>query len=165
MDLRHRLSLRGTLAGAFLLLAGCGSPADPDVADAQRFDVSVSVSRSEVPLGETANVLIIATNPTLETLTFRSNSCVTVYAVLDLLGNELFRRPWFCNDIGLTHEVGPGEALEDTIPFDGHGPGSAIPGLPFDTLPPATYGIRGRVSGGVWSPGEPIRIRLLPRSP
>ena len=155
MSTTRRDPRRAAVFAASLYVVACNST-DPDIADTLRFQISVDVSPSEIVLGDTANVTVTASNPTRDTLTFMSNECTSFYDVQDSLGTARFSYPRACNDIGLTHRVGPGESWVDTLPFDGRGPGDVHPR---DTLSPGSYIIRGRIYGGPWSAPVSVRFR------
>jgi hypothetical protein len=145
-------------------LTACSDPLGPDV---EHVAVLVTLSRSEMMVGDTAEVRVVARNPTRRVLTFYTNACVLGVRLLDPSGQVVHQDPVACNDIGLRHELAPGESLEQTFRFDGTTTwGRAPEGIPVRFwVPPGTYDVIGGISTNFFSPSPPVELRILPSSP
>jgi hypothetical protein len=155
-------------AGVFLLLmAACTNPSEPE----QSLQVTVAVSRSVVPAGDTLSITVTAFNPTRSEVVLRpAGGCMPLdYRMYDAAGERL------APPVGLScavagglpegwNRLGPGESRQVThrwsAIYDYH-----VAGVPLRELPPGDY----RVVGGIaqepdlGNPSEPVVIRVEAR--
>jgi hypothetical protein len=115
-------------------------------------------------VGDTTGVRVVARNPTRHVLTFRTNDCVLGVRMLDGSGHTVFQDPVACNDIGLTHELSPGESIERKFRFDGTSTWGRLPeGIGTDfALAPGNYQVIGGISVDILRPSPPVKLRIRP---
>jgi len=146
------------------LLAACTESVAPDV---DYVDVAVTLSRSEIVVGDTTEVRVVARNPTRRVLTFHTNACILGVRLRDVSGDVVFQDPVACNDILLTHALSPGESIEQTFHFDGTSTWGALPeGISARiALPPGIYQLIGGISADILSASQPVDLRIRPGPP
>ena len=148
-----------------LAFAACSDVVGPDV---EYIDVSVTVSASEMVPGDTIQFRVVASNSTERTLRFNTNSCVLLVRLIYGAGYTVFQDPTTCNDIGLTHELGPGSSIEATWNFDGSsswGPFlDELGNEATNTLAPGAYQVVGGISAAFLNPSNPVELQIRPKS-
>lgn len=155
---------RWTWLGLVVSATALGSCTDSLGPDVDYIEVSVVLSQSEMSIGDTTEIHVIAHNSTERTLTFRTNACVLGVRLLDRTGYPVFQDPTTCNDIGLQHELAPNESLVETFLFDGSttwGPFVDETGNQARVfLAPGTYQVIGGIAAGMLNPSSPVELRI-----
>ena len=142
----------------FLLLATLASSSctDPVPPALDQLDVSVTLSKVDIVLGEQTELRAVAANRTSRDITVVTNTCVLIFEVVDP-GGRRFVEPIVCNDIEVQHTLRPGESLQHNVPFDGTGwlavGGDRGPG-------PGDYIVRAGVSTALRSPSPPVALHV-----
>jgi len=138
-----------------LLLAACTDPTAPGV---DLLDVSVTLSKVDIALGEETEFRALVANRTARDIAFATNTCVIVFEILDADGRR-FVEPVVCNDIEVQHLLRPGESLQRNVIFDGTNwiAADANPGPG-----PGDYTVRAGVSLALRNPSSPVGLRIRP---
>ncbi len=100
---------------AVVVLAGCSGATGPHI---DGIEVTLSLSREEISVGDTVEIRILATNTTVNQLDFITGACDLFVRFLRL-NRVVLTRPSACNSTTHPHTLGPGESLERVVMFDG----------------------------------------------
>jgi len=153
--------MRQLNAIVLLLVTAIGLGCSPTAPDVDRLHVAVTVTPSTVRPGEDVTVRVLAGNLTPTHLEFSSSSCVLTMRIFDDDGDEVYPIGYPCFDIRLVHTLAPGEYLEETFDFDGHGRRGEDHDYERYPLPPGSYWIEGTATNSF---REPVRIGRAPGS-
>ena len=107
--------MKRILAATIVVLAGCGLITGPHI---DGIEVTLSLSREEISVGDTVEIRMLATNTTASQLDFFTGGCGLFVRFFQL------RRPVpalsvTCVSTTIPHTLGPGESLEQVVLFDG----------------------------------------------
>jgi hypothetical protein len=117
-------------------LTACGGPGDPaDIG----MDVTVALSTSSAPLGDTVTVTVTAFNTTGEQLSLGFlGPCSVTFEVLDGTGNVVAPEPPICPIIDWVPTLAAGQSIGLAIEWRGERQAGTG-----DYLAPGTYRVRG----------------------
>ena len=142
-----------------LSLSACLEPTVSDLT----VDVTLTVDRTVLRAGETANVAVAATNRGTRTATINNGGCPAAFVVVGPDGAVAIPGPQICAAILSLRELAPGETyvIRHMWRLD-----AAVPGeTTTRPLPSGSYTLRGRVFGQdlrAESPPVDIRIEASP---
>ena len=154
------------LAVAILALAGCSDSTGPTI---EGIEVTLSLSREEIAVGDTVEIRVLVTNATASELVFVTGVCdILVYF---LRSRKVVRQlPDSCNSISHQHTLGPGESVERVLLFDGtterfvNNPGGRSFYRPFP-MDPGTYmlfaGLSGIPGSDLVNRSEAVVLRIV----
>jgi hypothetical protein len=159
-DIVHSVAL-GFVA---VSLIACGS--DVLAPDVEQVQLSLTLSHSEMVVGDTIELRAVGTNTTRNTLRFMTHACST-FQFRIIYGADLvvFRRPTTCNSIGAQRVIEPGDSIVETVQFDGTatsaGPFRDANGeVPTLTLAPGRYTVVARPEGAEGNESNTVELRI-----
>jgi hypothetical protein len=161
------MAIRGTaLCILTVLFASCGS--DVLAPDVDQVQLSLTVSQSEMVVGDTVELRVVGTNPTPNTLRFTTHACATFHFRI-LYGADLvvFRHPRVCDSIGAERVIEPGDSIVETVLFDGtatspHPFRDANGEVPTLTLAPGRYRVVAAPEGAQGNESNTVELRIRP---
>jgi hypothetical protein len=149
-----------------LPLIACGS--DVLAPDVEQVHLTLTLSQTEMVVGDTVEIRVVGTNPTRNTLRFTTGDCA-VFHIRMRWGADLvvFRHPTVCNDIALERVIEPGDSIVETTLFDGT---VAPPGPFLDangeeptlTLAPGRYTVVATPPGAAGNESNTVELRIRP---
>lgn len=146
---------RRMLAGLAFTVAGCSEPTASD----RGVEVALTVDRSVLRPGDTAQLTVTATNRGPRTVSINGGACPGAFVVLDANGALAGPGSRMCTLVLIVRELAPGETytFRDTWALDGTGGSWNAPRL----VPPGVYALRGRVFGeDLRAESAPVEIRV-----
>jgi hypothetical protein len=156
----------GAAALCSLFAASCGTDVfGPDV---DHVVVSLTLSKSEIVLGDTVELRVVGTNPTQRTLRFVTHACAA-FSVRILHGTDfvVFQHPRVCDSIGAERVLEPGTSIEETVLFDGTGSAGPFRDENGDrvtvTLAPGVYTVVAAPEGVPGNRSNAVDLRIWPR--
>lgn len=147
-------------------LIACGS--DVLAPDVEQVELSLTLSHSEMVVGDTIELRAVGRNTTQTTLRFTTHECAA-YHFRIIYGADLvvFRHPTTCNSIGAQRVIEPGDSIVETVLFDGTatsaGPFRDANGeVPTLTLAPGRYTVVATPEGAVGNESNTVELRIRP---
>jgi hypothetical protein len=136
---------------------------EPTVSD-RGVEVTLTVDRTVLRPGETAQVSVAATNRGARSVTINSGGCPAAFVVLDQRGTLIRPGPQVCAAILTTRALGPGESYVFRHAWRVEGAsGTASAPQP---LRAGTYVLRGRVGGQyLRAESSPVEVRVEAPAP
>ena len=158
-----RRSIQGALYLALALTASCGT--EVIVPDVELVRMSVSLSTRDLVVGDTVEIRVVGTNPTTRTLRFTTHACAAFIVRIRFSADVVvFQHPRFCNDIGSERVLEPGEAIEETVLFDGTGSPIGFRDENGDEvilrMAAGTYTVVAAPEGAPDNQSEPVELRI-----
>lgn len=145
---------RLTFAALALPLVACSEPTVSD----RGVEVTLTVDRSVLRPGETAQVNVAATNRGTRPVTINASACPAAFVVLDQSGGAITPAPLTCTLVAVTRELAPGESYVFSQAWNltvASGAGFA------EQLRAGAYTLRGRVVGAnLRAESAPVGIRV-----
>ena len=146
---------RLTFAVLALPLVACSEPTVSD----RGVEVTLTVDRTVLRPGETAQVTVAATNRGARSVTINSGGCPAAFVVLDQRGTAATPGPLTCAAVAVTRKLAPGESYVFRHAWGlevASGSASVL-----QPLGPGAYALRGRVFGAyLEAESSPIEIRV-----
>jgi hypothetical protein len=154
------MAIRGAALGFVAVpLIACGS--DVLAPDVDQVQLSLTVSQTEMVVGDTIELRAVGTNPTRNTLRFTTHDCAAFHTrILDFEGSVVFRHPTTCNSIGAERVIEPGDSLVETVRFDG-----TVSNGPFhapSTLARGLYRVVATPEGAAGNESNTVELRIRP---
>jgi hypothetical protein len=131
---------------------------EPTVSD-RGVDVVLTVDRAVLSEGDTADVVVVATNRGARPVTINSGGCPPAFVVLDAVGSVAVPGPEICSAVLSTRQLGPGEsyAFRHVWRLDAARDRAPTP----QPLTPGIYVLRGRVVGQhLRAESSPVTIEI-----
>ena len=147
---------RLTCAALALPLLACSEPTVSD----KGVEVTLTVDRTVLRPGETAQVTVVASNRGTRAVTINSGGCPASFVVLDQGGALITPGPQICTLIAVSRELAPGEsyAFQHAWALDGASAGASAP----QTLAPGKYSLQGRIIGAyLRAESAPVQIEVV----
>jgi hypothetical protein len=147
---------RLTFAALALPLVACSEPTVSD----KGVEVTLSVDRTVLRPGETAQVTVVAANRGARAVTIASTGCPAAFVVVDRAGAVIRPGPQICTLIASTLELAAGEShsFRYAWALDGASGGASAP----QPLGPGTYALQGRVVGAyLRAESAPVEVLVV----
>jgi hypothetical protein len=153
------------LGSVAALLASCGS--DVLAPDVEQVQLSLTLSRTEMVVGDTIELRAVGRNTTRKTLRFTTHACGALqFRILHGTDFVVFRHPSTCNDINAERVIEPGDSIVETARFDGTvspGPFRDANGEePILTLAPGRYTVIATPEGAAGNDSNTVELRIRP---
>lgn len=147
---------RLTCAALALPLVACSEPTVSD----KGVEVTLTVDRTVLQPGQTAQVTVVAVNRGQRAVTINSTGCPASFVVLPQSGSVIVPGPQTCATIAAMRELAPGEsyAFQHAWALDGASLGSSAS----QALRPGNYSLQGRVVGAyLRAESAPVAIQVV----
>ena len=151
---------RLTCAALALPLVACSEPTVSD----KGVEVTLTVDRTVLRPGETAQVTVVASNRGTRAVTINSAGCPASFVVLDQGGALITPGPQICTLSAVSRELAPGEsyAFQHVWALDGASAGAGAGASAPQTLAPGKYSLQGRVIGAyLRAESAPVQFEVV----